>query len=264
LRTVLRELYERVSGDPLVVDTVGALRGLEPRVPSAEQALFSLSATAAVLTAAQLGLRLLRISVATPILPSLAGAAAVALAGAAASCTVTVTVPPPTPTPKTATIPPITLTPGPHPAAFALVHLALFRIVFRGRFRSLAPSDLAERGAFASRSLNIRNSSPLLGNAYATAEQKAQLARWGRLFGCHHCGARPWARDTWIGDHIPPCAVVRSSLPFDQRLYPQCQPCSRRQASAVANARRTLVTHLLPTLQRAYAWAPPLLIASLL
>jgi hypothetical protein len=152
--------------------------------------------------------------------------------------------------------------------ADAVLGIAAFRVM-GGRFRSVMPSDLTKVGALA------RESMPAAGMQYATDEKRRELARFFRRDGCHHCGTR---HGPVVGDHMPPnkhvaeaadaarrrtrwgwlgvTALQRSKAarrvagamgvplgPPLQRYYPQCRPCSQKQAAAVRNNRSHLVFH---------------------
>ena len=110
--------------------------------------------------------------------------------------------------------------------------------VLGGRLTSLSPSNLSSVGAFGRRSASLQAS-----RSYATDAQRRQLADLGRRFGCHTCGVKQSFQ--WIADHQPPqkIAALRDArwwkrLPFlgaptSQRFFPQCAPCSQKQAAAV-------------------------------
>jgi hypothetical protein len=62
-----------------------------------------------------------------------------------------------------------------------------------------------------------------------TAEEREEINRIGSETGCHTCGTKePGTRtDNFVPDHQLPSAL--NSNDEDQRLYPQCLLCSRRQ-----------------------------------
>jgi len=146
--------------------------------------------------------------------------------------------------------------------ADAVLGIAFFRVM-GGKFRSVMPSDLTKVGAIAKESM------PAAGMQYATDEKRRELFRFFKRDGCHHCGTR---RGAVVGDHMPPNKhiqevinanrrrVLGSALKYKtvkkamsalglptgqplQRYYPQCRPCSQRQAAAVRNGRSHLVFH---------------------
>ena len=69
-----------------------------------------------------------------------------------------------------------------------------------------------------------------------TADQQRQVDRIGNESGCHTCGTRNPGTQSghWVGDHQP---STRLNPPGgQQRLYPHCLSCSRRQGGEVRRA----------------------------
>lgn len=66
-----------------------------------------------------------------------------------------------------------------------------------------------------------------------TPKEQQQVNRIGNESGCHTCGTRtPGTRSgNFVGDHQPPNKLNPSG--GQQRLYPQCLSCSRRQGGEV-------------------------------
>lgn len=106
--------------------------------------------------------------------------------------------------------------------------------------------------------------------AYATDMERRTLAKLGRTFGCHTCGAKRveltrasaaaksgLLRGTvhsWIADHMPPVKYVNlqnkhlwrrlTGRTVTQRFFPQCSACSTVQSLAVrSSAANSLVSH---------------------
>lgn len=112
-----------------------------------------------------------------------------------------------------------------------------------GGATSFAPSHRSAVGAFgrANRSLPATH-------AYASAAERGAIARLGKRHGCHSCGAR---LRPFIADHQPPLkfALARDAKWWTwgttpQRFYPQCAPCSAKQAVAVRTVAPSLTPHL--------------------
>jgi RHS repeat-associated protein len=89
-----------------------------------------------------------------------------------------------------------------------------------------------ERGATLRPGRNAREGAAASGPR-ATAAQRRQVNAEGDRHGCHTCGAPTSGRPNgnWIPDHQTPSALNPNGSP--QRLYPHCDPCSRRQAGEV-------------------------------
>jgi hypothetical protein len=138
--------------------------------------------------------------------------------------------------------------PGPPRLAWAdeqLLYAVAGALLFAaagGRLRFLAPSDLRLPGAFASR----RHALPAKLYEYATPAQRRQIQLLGKRFGCHHCGSRQTA-GFFTADHIPPNKYSTRKLENvrwlwrTQRLYPQCNACSAKQAVSVKTDAAQLV-----------------------
>lgn len=123
-----------------------------------------------------------------------------------------------------------------------------------GRFWAVAPSSVTHLGSYA------RASIPATAN-YATAQQRLQIERLGRLWGCHTCGSHRWFSfprpggvpgAQFVGDHMPPRSVAQqleTSLWYrflrrkvHYRFYPQCIQCSNKQGSLLSKASAALQT----------------------
>ena len=133
----------------------------------------------------------------------------------------------------------------------------LFFFASRGSFSKAMPSDVAEIGANAVKSIKAN------GSNYASEPQKAVLRTFMRKYGCHHCGKKSLKV---IGDHMPPNKVAFGSaanaaasrganvsmyqkfmnfIRFvpKQRFWPQCESCALLQSVAVRDNVRKLITH---------------------
>ena len=118
-----------------------------------------------------------------------------------------------------------------------------------GRFWAVAPSSMTHLGSYARASLPATE-------RYASARQRLQIERLGRIWGCHTCGSHRWtfwARSPpaqFVGDHMPPKSVAQQlerSLWYRvlrrkvrYRFYPQCIPCSNKQGSLLSQATAAL------------------------
>ena len=126
-----------------------------------------------------------------------------------------------------------------------------------GRFWAVSPSSVTHVGSYARASL------PATAN-YATAQQRLQIERLGRLWGCHTCGSHRWFTfprisinggvgvpgAQFVGDHMPPKSVAQqleTSLWYRclrrkvrYRFYPQCIKCSNKQGSLLSKASAAL------------------------
>lgn len=116
-----------------------------------------------------------------------------------------------------------------------------------GRFSSLAPSDVAHKGAFALQRacLAARDA------RYATDRQRALITQFGRKFGCHSCGRRFFTE--FISDHQPPNKVAAGRV--SQKYFPQCRACSQIQAGSLSAGRQAIVPHYR-TLRLYHLWVP--------
>jgi hypothetical protein len=97
-------------------------------------------------------------------------------------------------------------------ASSALLGSACF-LALGGRFWAVSPSGLSTLGAYA----NTARASLPATLAYASGPERAAIQEFGRKFGCHSCGARPWrltaaitggTRLRYNADHMPPLAEV--------------------------------------------------------
>lgn len=238
---------------------------MKPFIPFVVQSTASMGAYALGLAVSQGVATSLRVSCSTPILGTIGGVAGVGFASfmageAAIVSTAAYKAPPKDLASLQKLIPPID-------RDRALLNAALGICAFKivgGSFRTIMPSDLTKVGAIAKESI------PAAGMQYAGEEKRRELIRMFRRDGCHHCGTK---KGMVIGDHMPPnkhivqqteAAVTQlvdslyrnkafrltmDSLGFSpisrskQRYYPQCAPCSQKQASAVRNNRSHLVFH---------------------
>jgi hypothetical protein len=115
------------------------------------------------------------------------------------------------------------------------IGLVAFKLL-GGKFWAISPSSYTHLGAFARGSLPATE-------RYATASQRAEVGKLGRIFGCHTCGARS---RSFVGDHMPPKVVAeqlakRSWLLGGKRhvqfrFYPQCVKCSGMQGGILSKA----------------------------
>lgn len=53
-----------------------------------------------------------------------------------------------------------------------------------------------------------------------------------KRYGCHHCGRKPLAGETFVADHMPVTALNRRMAL--QQLYPQCPQCSSKPGGETA------------------------------
>ena len=135
----------------------------------------------------------------------------------------------------------------PSPTA-AVLGLTLFTAL-GGRCWRLSPSSLVDLGAHARTHLGSLPATL----AYAGRAERKTIQALGRRYGCHSCGVRPWPWQTlgrgpgslaFNADHQPPLATVKIANaalwrrmlkhPMSQRFYPQCVPCSGKQASLLS------------------------------
>ena len=137
-------------------------------------------------------------------------------------------------------------------------------------FRVVLPSHLLHVGAFAKQGILLK---PKLHYPPVTQSQRHKIQELGYRYGCHTCGKRylkvvnkvknsyfmnvftkpPYIKVDYVGDHQPPKALVNrlnKDAIVESFLFPQCKPCSWKQASRVRmannsleNASNTLVTH---------------------
>jgi hypothetical protein len=209
----------------------------------------------------------LRVSCATPVLGPLGGVLGVGLASALAGQAAAKATAVRRDGARAALLAPGALLRGVAPRDL-LIDAALGAALFRaggGRFRAAMPSDLVRPGAAAAGSV------PADGAGYASEGARRELLRMFRRGGCHHCGR---TRGPVVGDHMPPNkhaaeaaraakarllgpalrvpgvrrALSALGVPVGaprQRFFPQCAPCSQRQAAAVRNGRRALAFHSL-------------------
>ncbi|DBA04176.1 TPA: hypothetical protein N0F65_004284 [Lagenidium giganteum] len=115
-----------------------------------------------------------------------------------------------------------------------------------GRMRSIAPSHYANLGAF-----HLKKASLPATEAYANSAESMVIQEFGRLFGCHTCGVKRNIK--FHADHMPPKAFAkRANESFVRKLfgqkvafrfYPQCAPCSNKQAHVVKFQQQKLRTH---------------------
>ena len=148
-----------------------------------------------------------------------------------------------------------------------------------GRLLAVLPSDLRYPGARAAASIPTGRVSRDYADPAARGELRAIFTR----FGCHSCGRRTGPS---VADHQPPNKIVyggaaeagsreeawwrrnaagpqgwlswlgrgprmAGKAKLKQRFYPQCVPCSLKQADAMRRSARRLVMH------RARRWLEP-------
>ncbi|TDH71942.1 uncharacterized protein CCR75_003147 [Bremia lactucae] len=132
-----------------------------------------------------------------------------------------------------------------------LVYMTMGLLCFKllgGRMSALAPSPLANLGAF-----HLRKASLPATIEYATSVERGIIQEFGRLYGCHTCGAKRGVR--YHADHMPPKLMAsRTDAQFLRnffgrktkfRFYPQCESCSNLQGNVVKHWKSTLKMHLL-------------------
>jgi hypothetical protein len=135
----------------------------------------------------------------------------------------------------------------------SFVGMACYIALERNAFMTALPSSVLTTGVYARLAGSIRATSEV-----ATQAQRRAVQRFGRMYGCHHCGYRPLAdltgRVKYIADHMPPTHrmhVERQKLwrrltqfaKNGQRLYPQCNRCMGIQASAVSKNTHKIIYH---------------------
>ncbi|OQS00620.1 hypothetical protein ACHHYP_03271 [Achlya hypogyna] len=189
-------------------------------------------------SATQVLMYVLGVSVSMPVLPSVLGAVGVASSSACAGAfCFRGTGKDPTPLQLTAA---------------ATSGLLLFRLL-GGRFRALAPSDFRHPGAFGHTKITLPATIE-----YADGNARAVIQSFGRLYGCHTCGTRS---SKYHADHMPPVLVAKAENArlwakmfgsVTQRYYPQCEQCSNTQGALVKKNAKQLKTHLLQL--RSYHW----------
>jgi hypothetical protein len=78
------------------------------------------------------------------------------------------------------------------------------------------------------------------GGPTVSDRESAAIQQKGKTWGCHTCGSKVPNNSVnpgvWIGDHQAPTQLIESGiLPKQaQRLYPQCDPDSRRQGGLIS------------------------------
>ncbi len=99
----------------------------------------------------------------------------------------------------------------------------------QSRVNTLSP------GPFAKKSIPARGP----GRNFTKAERE-RINRAGRKDGCHTCGTtNPGTKSgNFVPDHQPANAL--NTRGGSQRLFPQCNPCSRKQAGQVTQMKRLL------------------------
>lgn len=154
-----------------------------------------------------------------------------------------------------------------------LVGLSAFALLEGRLFRTLLPSSVIAPGVFSPLAFKNMRSIPTI-DPVATASQRLRIQKFGRRFGCHHCGTRQlFSGASYIADHMPPTKIVLDinkkwwrrllgmkvrMLPYviviahsthflhlqiTQRLYPQCQSCFMLQGAAVRTNSHVLAYH---------------------
>jgi DNA-directed RNA polymerase subunit RPC12/RpoP len=130
-----------------------------------------------------------------------------------------------------------------HDVRVCAVGLAAFKLL-GGRFWAISPSSFTHLGSFARWSIPC-------GKNYATTNQRTMVEKMGRKWGCHTCGSRMLVKRAgkhkFAADHMPPKSVADQMnkswlrrlgpLPEVQfRFYPQCTNCSNTQGSILSKA----------------------------
>lgn len=73
--------------------------------------------------------------------------------------------------------------------------------------QSALPSSVITIGAFAKGRIfpySLSGAIPST-SAVATPNQRAKIQKYGKIFGCHHCGSRQlFGKKNFIADHMPP------------------------------------------------------------
>jgi hypothetical protein len=136
-----------------------------------------------------------------------------------------------------------------------------FALLERHAFQTVFPSSVITIGAYAKRKYfplwargSVVSTSPT-----ATAPQRYQVNKIGRVHGCHHCGDRQlFGWKTFIADHMPPTKMANEmnqvfwrrwfGFRVSQSLYPQCQSCFQLQGNAVRMNRHELIYQMSPRL----------------
>lgn len=99
-----------------------------------------------------------------------------------------------------------------------------------GRFWAIAPSSYAAPGSFARK--------PITGNKnYIAGNDKAQLLKNYKRFGCHVCGSKAGSP---IGDHNPPVSIGELVKKPSYQFYPHCASCSSRQGGILGAAKNSI------------------------
>ena len=134
----------------------------------------------------------------------------------------------------------------------SVVNLGIYKQGYRQNFRSVLPSHIVLPGAFSHEYLPLTS-------VHVTKHKRQILQELGHKYGCHHCGAKV---EKYIADHIPPtrylpefsklaCSKswnrsiflllfnrdVLSTHIHPQVLFPQCRPCSYKQAGYVSKSK---------------------------
>jgi len=136
-----------------------------------------------------------------------------------------------------------------HEVRVCLLGLLAFKSL-GGRFWAISPSSFTHLGSFA------RWSIPCTEN-YANPKQRFMIEKMGRKWGCHTCGSHMFFSSAksaatgktfrFAGDHMPPKSVAKHMndtwlrrvglLPKVKfRFYPQCVSCSNVQGSILSKA----------------------------
>ena len=130
-----------------------------------------------------------------------------------------------------------------HEARVCAVGLASFKLL-GGRFWAIAPSSFTHLGSFSRWSIPCTDK-------YANSSQRTMIERMGRKWGCHTCGSRMVGYTAgnfrFVGDHMPPKSVAKQMnkswlrrvglLPqVKYRFYPQCVNCSNIQGNVLGKA----------------------------
>lgn len=146
-----------------------------------------------------------------------------------------------------------------HDLRVCAIGLTVFKLL-GGRFWAIAPSSFTNLGSFSRWSIPC-------GERYATTSQRALIEKMGRRWGCHTCGSRMlfsrFGKNKFVGDHMPPKSVAdqmnksflrrMNILPeVSFRFYPQCVNCSNTQGSILSRASHDMSkSTLLPSWRKA-------------
>lgn len=140
---------------------------------------------------------------------------------------------------------------------YALFGLVAYKVL-GGRVRNVMPSNVIRPGAHAHSSI------PARGVRYANDVESGLIKDLFKRYGCHHCGRRQGAA---IADHMPANMLAKEAMAgnfftrlfgkqivVEQRLYPQCLPCSKLQSAALRHGKHRMVFHYHRGIPQPPAW----------